>query len=75
MDSRGKYFESIKDPEKLRDFLLTSAHAKLAHSAGSAYANATKFCWERRDWAVYEDWQVQRLVRDEVLKPLVGYSN
>jgi hypothetical protein len=75
MDSRGKDFEYIKDPEKFRDFLLTSAHGNLAHSTGSAYANATKVCWERRDWAIYEDWQVQRLVRDEVLKPLVAYSS
>ena len=65
VDPKG--FGSVGKPEKLRDRLLGILHAKLSHFAGSNYANAAKFCIERRDWNQYENWEAQSMVRRGVL--------
>jgi hypothetical protein len=67
MDSKRRNFEHVGDPEKLRDTLLGSAYAQLAHAAGTRYADAARVCLERRDWSALEEWQYQRAVRTQVL--------
>ena len=70
MDSKGKGFEHVADPETLRAFLLRAAAEKLTHAAGSRYAKAVQVCLEKRDWSTCEDWQAQKIVRQEVLMQL-----
>jgi hypothetical protein len=71
MDPKKKNFNDLRNPESLRDFLLTKAHAKLAHSMGSRYADAAKFCWEKaRAVEGYESWQYQQVIRNSVLSSL-----
>lgn len=67
MDSKRRNFEYIRDPEKLRDTLLGSAYAQLAHAAGTKYADAARVCFERRNWSALKEWQYQRAIRTEVL--------
>lgn len=70
MDSKGKGFDHVADPETLRTFLLRAAAEKLSHAAGSRYAKAVQVCLEKRDWTTCEDWQAQKIVRQEVLMQL-----
>ena len=72
MDRTGKSFENVKDPEKLRDFLLWSCYAQLAHYTGSSYATAARTCVDRREahWMTLDEWQMQRTIRTEILIPL-----
>jgi hypothetical protein len=70
MDGKRKEFGSIQDPEKFRDILLGPMHAKLAHAAGSSYADAVKHCVQRTNWGQYESWEAQSVIRQEVYYPL-----
>lgn len=70
MDKKRRAWVDITDPESLRHFLLRSADEKLAHAAGARYAEAVKCCLQQRDWKNLQDWQIQRLVRQEILGPL-----
>lgn len=70
MDSKGKGFEHVADPKTLRTFLLRAVAEKLSHAAGSRYAEAVQVCLEERDWSTCEDWQAQKIVRQEVLMRL-----
>lgn len=70
MDSEKKKFAYIKDPERLRDFLLSEALEKLAHYTGTTYAASVRVCLERRDWENMEEWQIQRVIRGEILEGL-----
>lgn len=73
MDAKGTKTTKAKKPEQLRDFFLGKNYAHLAHSAGTHYAEATKVCLERRGWTGLEEWQYQRVVRNEVLARLKKY--
>jgi hypothetical protein len=71
MDPKRKNFNDLRNPESLREFLLTKAQAKLAHSMGSSYADAASFCWGKaRGLESYESWQYQQVIRTSVLSPL-----
>lgn len=74
MDKKQKGWEDIANPESLRQFLLRATTQKLAHAAGSKYADAVTVCLEDRNWLEYEDWQIHRLVRQEVFGPLQAAS-
>ncbi|KAF3799068.1 hypothetical protein GCG54_00001172 [Colletotrichum gloeosporioides] len=70
MDSAQKGFASVKDPERLRKFLLTSAMPRLAHATGSRYADAVRSCLDPGEWTNYENWEVHDSMRQKVLRPL-----
>jgi hypothetical protein len=70
MDSKGDGFARVNNPETLRDILLDKIRPKLAHDAGTAYANAASVCWQRREWKILKDWQLQDIFRREVIQPL-----
>jgi hypothetical protein len=72
MGRKSKDFENIKNPENLRDSLLGSGYVQLAHCTGTKYAKAARFCLERRErgWDALEEWQFQRVIRENVLNPL-----
>jgi hypothetical protein len=70
MDSKRNEFRSVKNPETLRDFFLNVVDTRLAHDAGSKYANLVRKCLERTDWKSYEDWQFQKILRQDVYEPL-----
>ncbi len=72
MDSKGSGFDYIRDPETLRDFLLAKASAKLAHAAGTKYAEAVRICFDRTAWKGYENWASQRIIRDKVIGPIAS---
>lgn len=72
MDSKGTKTTTVKKPEYLRDFLLRANLAHISHSAGTQCAEAVKVCLERRSWTGLEDWQYQRVIRNEVLARLKG---
>jgi hypothetical protein len=74
MDGSRKNFENIKNPEKLRDTMLTICKSKLAHSVGSKYSRAVITCLEKREWNKLERWEAQKLVREQVLQPLMETS-
>ena len=74
MGSKRQGFETIKKPEMLRAFLLGTAYQKLSHSMGTKYADAMQVCLKERNWKKYEDWELQRVIREEVSNSLrVGY--
>ena len=54
----------------LRGFLLGSAYEKLKHDAGTKYADAVRFCFDRENSKSQEEWKYQRAVRENVLEPL-----
>lgn len=66
MDGKQKGFSYVKDPEELRKFFLTSAHAKLTHAAGIKYADAMKSCFEHGKWMAPEGWEVRNSMREQV---------
>jgi hypothetical protein len=70
MDSKRANFETIKDPRVLQDFFLNTACVRLAHAAGTKYADAVRVCLGGLKSSDYEDWQFQRLVREKVWNPL-----
>ncbi|KAI9653541.1 MAG: hypothetical protein M1821_007049 [Bathelium mastoideum] len=72
MDQTRKGFENIRDPEKLRDFLLGTCHTQLRHYTGSVYATAARTCVDRREaeWMALDEWQMQRMIRTEILSHL-----
>lgn len=70
MDKTRKNFEDIQRPEDLQEFLLQVAEEKVSHAAGSRYAEGVSLCLGNRDWSKYQDWQFQKLVRENVLQPL-----
>ena len=71
MDSKEKDFTHIKQPEKLRDLLLGGILEKAKHAAGTPFAEAVQFCLAKRQWNDLEEWQVQRMMRQKVLDPLI----
>ncbi len=70
MDGKSRGFDHVRDPEMLRDFLLEKALVKLAHAAGSKYAEAVRVCLDRTPWKDYENWASQRIIREKVLAPI-----
>jgi hypothetical protein len=74
MDNRKKGFEYIKDPEVLREYLLSKALNLVAHYAGSDFASAVRACLEKRDWERLDEWQIQQTIREEVLARLKTFS-
>ncbi|RGP64298.1 hypothetical protein FSPOR_8118 [Fusarium sporotrichioides] len=73
LDTKKGYFERIRDPEDLRTLLLKVASSKLAHAAGTRYAEAVRNCIMKRKWEGLEDWKSQKLVREGVLDLLRSY--
>ena len=67
---KGENFENIIDPEHLRTRLLGSTLDRAAHRVGTRFASAIRFCLERRRWSDLEEWQVQKMMRQNVLEPL-----
>lgn len=67
MDSKRDKFQHIGNPEALRRILLEDCVPKVAHAAGSKYAEGVKFCLECRDWTAYEPWEAQKMIRERVL--------
>jgi hypothetical protein len=70
MDSKKKNFEWIKDPEHLREHMLSKTLDRLAHYAGTSYASAVRVCLQKEQWEGMEEWQLQREVRENVLARL-----
>ncbi|KAF5971703.1 het-s domain-containing protein [Fusarium coicis] len=70
LDTKQNNFTHISNPEILRSLFLKVASSKLAHAAGTRYAEAVKVCIENRSWKTLEDWESQKLVRETVLYPL-----
>lgn len=66
MDTKCQNFEHIRDPAKLRDFLLGSVSEQLVGLVGATYANAVRVFLEDKDRKAYEAWKYQALVREEV---------
>lgn len=67
MDGKRKDFGYIRDPETLREFLLDRVVERVAHATGTKYGSAVQFCLAKQDWSNLEQWQSQRLVRENVL--------
>ncbi|CVL08738.1 uncharacterized protein FMAN_06829 [Fusarium mangiferae] len=70
LDTKRNDFAHIGDPEMLRSLFLKVASSKLAHAAGTRYAETVKVCIENRPWKTLEDWESQKVVRERVLCPL-----
>ena len=70
LDNQKKGFENIKTPEKFRDYLLSKALTLVGHYAGSEFASAARVCLERRDWESLDEWEIQEVVRADVLARL-----
>lgn len=68
--TKHRNFANIRDPEDLRKILLGEAIGRLVHCAGVRYTDAASSCLKKRDWTAYEDWQAQRMIRENVLEPL-----
>ncbi|KAF2829602.1 hypothetical protein CC86DRAFT_464137 [Ophiobolus disseminans] len=76
MDGSGKGFENVKKPLKLRDTMLAIADApRLAHSNGSEYSEAIKFCLSDQNWGEFEPWEAQKIVREKVLQAVSEGEN
>jgi hypothetical protein len=63
MDNKRNNFEDVRDPEVLRSYLLRVAADKLFHAAGKKYADVVRVRLEKKDWAVYDGWQSQKIIR------------
>lgn len=59
----------MRNPEEIRQYLLSFTTDKVSHAVGTVLANAIATCRMRRDWGAYEEWQVQGIIRREVLAP------
>jgi hypothetical protein len=70
MDPKHADFESTSDPKVLQKFLLNTASGRLQHAAGTKYADAIRVCFDNLKTSDYEDWQLQRLIREKVWNPL-----
>ncbi|KAG5794073.1 hypothetical protein H9Q69_006860 [Fusarium xylarioides] len=70
LDTKQNNFAHISNPEMIRSLFLKVASSKLAHAAGTRYAEAVKDCVKNRPWKALEDWESQKLVRERVLYPL-----
>ncbi|KAF5589966.1 hypothetical protein FPCIR_6595 [Fusarium pseudocircinatum] len=70
LDTKQNNFAHISNPEMLRSLFLKVTSSKLAHAAGTRYAEAVKVCIANRSWKTLEDWESQKLVRERVLCPL-----
>ncbi|KAF5012413.1 hypothetical protein FDECE_1542 [Fusarium decemcellulare] len=74
LDSKRSNFDHVCNPEALRSLLLKVVSSKLAHAAGTRYAEAVRICLEKRRWKDLEDWESQKIVREKVLGPLMDCS-
>jgi hypothetical protein len=70
MDGERNKFAHINHPERLRDIILSDVLEKLAHYAGTPYTSSVRVCLERRNWEDMEEWQIQRVIRGEILEGL-----
>ncbi|KAF2184883.1 hypothetical protein K469DRAFT_708655 [Zopfia rhizophila CBS 207.26] len=71
LDPKRKCFEEIRKPERLREYLLNQVLKRLEHAAGTGYAQAARYCIQKRDWRQHEEWEVQNMIRQHVLRPLL----
>ncbi|KAF2647154.1 hypothetical protein K491DRAFT_763840 [Lophiostoma macrostomum CBS 122681] len=72
MDPKKDSFKWVTKPDRLRDYLFGDVMKYLEHSAGTSYANATRYCIQKREWKEFEDWEVQGMIRRNVLQPLLN---